>query len=261
LRYCFDVLLGGIARPLLVGTVVGGAIAYFLPAGVLEQYVGPGPLQYLAMLVVGIPLYVCASGSIPLAAALMLKGISPGAALVFLIAGPATNAATVTVVSGMLGKRTLLIYLAFLMAGSLAVGFGADALFARFPSLAPDLAAGAGHVHEDLGWLEIGSGVAIGLIALFHAARPLVRRLRGVPAPPEEGGLVLEVPDMSCQHCAATITRAVDGIPGVRDIDADPASKRVVLGVDQQVDRAAVLAAISAAGFHPRATEPDTPTT
>ena len=78
------------------------------------------------MLGVGIPLYVCASGSIPFAAALLAKGISPGAALIFLIAGPATNAATVTVVSNMLGKKTLFIYLGVLTVGTLGMGAATD---------------------------------------------------------------------------------------------------------------------------------------
>jgi len=259
LRYGFEEVFGGIARPLLIGTLLGGAIAYFLPAGILEQYVGQGFLSYLVMLAVGIPLYVCASGSIPLAAALMLKGISPGAALVFLIAGPATNAATVTVISGMLGKRTLVIYLLFLMLGSLAVGYGTDAFFASFPALAPSLGAAAGHHHEQLGLLELASGIALGALTLFHVGRPLVKRLRR--SEPEAGGLIFEVPDMNCQHCVASVTKAVDGLPGVVEIDADPDTKRLVLEGDGSADPTAVLEAITAAGFHPRRLEPDTSAT
>lgn len=80
-------------------------------------------LSLLIMLGVGIPLYICASASTPVAAALVLKGLSPGAALVFLLAGPATNAATITVVIRYFGKAATLIYLASIAICSLVLGW------------------------------------------------------------------------------------------------------------------------------------------
>lgn len=123
IAYSFGELVGDIGKWVLAGTVIGGAIAYFVPADLVGRYLGHPALQMLIMLVLSIPLYICATGSLPIAAALIMKGISPGAALVFLIAGPATNAVTITVVSKTLGRRSLVIYLVSIIAVSLGMGF------------------------------------------------------------------------------------------------------------------------------------------
>lgn len=120
--YAFGELIEDIGKWLIVGLLIGGAIAYLIPQGAVEAYVGVGWLSMLIMLLVGIPLYVCATASIPVAAALMLKGMSPGAALVFLLAGPATNAMTVTLVARFLGRRSVAIHL--LTISAFSVGFG-----------------------------------------------------------------------------------------------------------------------------------------
>lgn len=250
IAYGFGELLGGIARPLFIGTLLGGIIAYVLPPGVLEQYVGRGFLSYLVMLAVGIPLYVCASGSIPLAAALMAKGISPGAALVFLVSGPATNAATITVVSNLLGRRALFIYLAFLIVGSFLAGMATDALFAWFPGWLPDFSMGGHHHVEGLSLFEIISGASLGTLTLFHVGKQLYGKL-AKPRKPESGNFVLKVPDMTCQHCASTIKGAVEGLPGVRGVHADPGTKLVSLDLESLKDSAQAVQAIEKAGFHP----------
>jgi hypothetical protein len=254
LRYAFVELFGGIARPLAVGIALGGIIGYALPADLLESTIGHGFLSYLAMMAIGIPLYVCASGSIPLAVALLAKGLSPGAALVFLIAGPATNIATITIIGRMVGKRVLAVYLATLMIGSIAAGYAADAVFAAFPSLTPSFALpdGACHVTEALGPFEIASGVALlGLIA-YHLAAPLVARLRRRGGSVAAAGAVrLRVPDMNCSHCAQTITEAVQKVDGVRLVGADPGTKLVTIETDSPDGVARAAAAIREAGFHP----------
>jgi uncharacterized protein len=255
LEYAAVELFGGIARPFAIGVAIGGLITYFLPAGVLEQTIGRGFLSYAAMMAVGIPLYVCASGSIPLAVALIAKGLSPGAALVFLIAGPATNVATVAIVGKMLGRKPLAVYLATLAVGSVAAGYAADALFAAFPSLVPAVAVATGSCHaavEGLGAVEIASGVVLlGLIA-YHLAAPLVSRLKSLGrAPSASGAVSIRVPDMNCNHCVMTITNAVGALEGVRLVSADPSTKIVALEADSPDGVARAEAAIRAAGFHP----------
>jgi copper ion binding protein len=252
LVYGADELFGGIARPLLVGTLLGGAVALLLPPDLLEDYIGQGWLSYLVMLAVAVPLYVCASGSIPFAAALLLKGISPGAALIFLIAGPATNAATVTVIYRMVGKRALVIYLGLLVAGSFAAALVTDAFFATYPSLLPTLSA-AGHHAGHLSRLEILSGAVLGALTLFHLARQLAARF-GLNRKGETAMATtrFKVEDMTCQHCVRTIEGAVGELPGVRSVHADPASKLVSLDLDDDADTEAVTRAITDAGYHPK---------
>jgi len=254
-RYAFDELFGGIARPLLIGTLLGGAVAWFLPDGVLAEYVGEGFLSYLVMMAAGVPLYVCASGSIPLAAALLAKGLSPGAALVFLVAGPATNLATVTVISQMLGKRVLAIYLGVLAVGSIAAGAATDALMGLPGAWLPASGSAGSHIHEGLSALEIASGAALGALVLFHAVKGTIRGLRREGSP-GAGAIVIEVPDMSCGHCARTITEALSGMAGVTAVRADPATRLVSVDVDGRADAGLIAEAIEAAGFHPRRSAP-----
>jgi uncharacterized membrane protein YraQ (UPF0718 family)/copper chaperone CopZ len=254
LAYGFGELMGGIARPLFYGTLLGGLIAYLLPPGILGKYVGTGFLSYLMMLVVAIPLYVCASGSIPLAAALMAKGISPGAALIFLIAGPATNAATMTVVSNMLGRRALFIFLGFLIAGSFAAGIATDAFFGWFPALLPDFSTVGMHDMSGLSLFEIISGAFLGALTLYHLGLQIRAKL-SKPGKPAAGDLVLKVPDMTCHNCAASITKAAGQVPGVGKINADPATKLVILNLSGDADPDAAVKAIKEAGFHPERKE------
>jgi len=121
--FTFGELLSDIGGWLLIGIAIAGVISYAVPDGFFARYLGGGIIPMLVMLVIGIPLYVCASSSTPLAAAMMLKGLSPGAALVFLIAGPATNAATIMVIGKTLGKRSLAIYLGSIAVCAIILGF------------------------------------------------------------------------------------------------------------------------------------------
>jgi uncharacterized membrane protein YraQ (UPF0718 family) len=129
LQFSFGDLLGDIGKWFLLGILISGTIAFFVPEDFFSRYLGSEALSLLAMLAIGIPLYICASASTPIAAALVLKGLSPGAALVFLLAGPATNAATLTVIGKFLGKRVTAIYLATIAACSLVLGWMVNRLY------------------------------------------------------------------------------------------------------------------------------------
>jgi len=111
MHYAFTDLLGDIAYYLAIGLIVSGLIAALIPEDFFAGYLNNEIISMTAMLLLGIPMYVCASASTPIAAALILKGISPGAALVFLLVGPATNFATIGVVKSLLGTKSLWIYL------------------------------------------------------------------------------------------------------------------------------------------------------
>ena len=247
LRYAFTELYEGISKPLLIGSLLGGAITALLPPDFLSQTVGTGVLSYLVMLVVGIPLYVCASGSIPFAAALLAKGISPGAALIFLIAGPATNAATVTVVSNMLGKKTLFIYLGVLTVGTLGMGAAADWVF-QAADLPVSVVGQAHHHGEDvLSWLEIGAAVGLLSLSAYFLIQQILRRLRH---PKGEQMIALTVNDMTCGHCAKNIENAVCGMEGVKSVQANPDSKKVFIEADESLKQS-LMDSISKAGYTP----------
>ena len=129
LNYAFITLPGGLTKPLFLGMFIASVISAFIAAGVIEQFLGAGVGTMFLMLAVGIPLYVCATASIPFALGFMALGASPGAALVFLIVGPATNAATITVLWNLIGKKATMIMLLCIVLGALGSGFLLDALW------------------------------------------------------------------------------------------------------------------------------------
>jgi len=163
---------------LVVGLLIGAAVAALLPALEIGALVGGGWLSYLVMLGLGIPMYVCATSSTPVAAGLVAAGISPGAALVFLLVGPATNAASMLVVAKQFGRRAFAAHMAGIILLSVALGLGLDLL------LSGGLPAGmdpAGHVfgHEHGGfWNRGGTIIFLVLTAwsLWRRRRSLIRR-------------------------------------------------------------------------------------
>jgi len=156
----------------LAGLLLAGLIATLIPDQLMTQYLGGGLLAMLIMLAAGIPLYICATASTPIAAALILKGVSPGAALVFLLAGPATNITSLTVLLGILGKRATAIYLAAIGVMSIASGLALDFLYSV---LGFSASATAGQASEFIPhWIELLG--ALTLLAL--SAKPLYRAVR-----------------------------------------------------------------------------------
>lgn len=130
--YAFTDLLKDIGSWLMLGIVLAGIISYVVPVDFVERFLGGELRSLLIMLVVGIPLYICASASTPVAAALVLKGLSPGAALVFLLAGPATNAATMTVVTRQLGKAAGAVYVLAIAVSALVLGWLTNRIYSGF---------------------------------------------------------------------------------------------------------------------------------
>jgi hypothetical protein len=147
LRYGFGELLDDLAFWLFLGVVLAGVLGALLPSDLSAWGLGEGLLPMVLMLLVGIPLYMCASASTPIAAALMAKGISPGAALVFLLAGPATNAATLVLLTRTFGRRFVQIYLSAVVLGALLSGLALDYLAVLFgwSILAPLTTGGEGY--------------------------------------------------------------------------------------------------------------------
>jgi uncharacterized protein len=164
-RYAYVDLLKDSGPALLLGTVLAGVISYFMPKDLLESQLGYGLMPMLVMLFIGLPMYVCATSSIPIAASLMVKGLSPGAAFVFLLAGSATNIVTMSVVEKSMGKKTLVIYLFSIALSAILMG-GALNFFWGYSARQNIL----GHIHHSgeiiPGWATIlSSALLFGLIA------------------------------------------------------------------------------------------------
>lgn len=262
LDYGLVTLAGDISRALLIGVIIAGVLAAVIPEDFLAGYLGQGPLSIALMMVVGIPLYVCATASVPLAASFIFLGVTPGAALAFLIAGPATNAATLTTVSRVLGKRTALIYLLAVAISAFGSGLALDLIMPWAQQALPQL-SGMGHHHHGLGWFEHLSAVV--LVIVMTRSWWLARKkstcgdccatesapidLKGEqPMNDSQMELTVQVEGMNCSHCTGSVDRALRELPGVQDVTVllDPGSARVT---GQTLDRQAIVAAIDGLGF------------
>lgn len=125
-KYGFVTLPRDIGRAMLIGLVVAAFISALVPDGFFADKLGTGLFPMLVMMLLGIPMYVCATASVPIAAALMMKGITPGAALVFLMTGPATNAASFVTIWKIMGRATALTYIAAVAGCALLSGIVLD---------------------------------------------------------------------------------------------------------------------------------------
>ncbi|OGQ85891.1 MAG: permease [Deltaproteobacteria bacterium RIFOXYD12_FULL_56_24] len=130
--YAFGELWGDLAGWFFLGLLLAGLISTLVPDDLITSYLGGGLAAMLLMLAFGMPLYICATASTPIAAAMILKGVSPGAALVFMLAGPATNMATLTVLIGLLGRRTTVVYLACIGVTAVLSGLALDWVYAAY---------------------------------------------------------------------------------------------------------------------------------
>jgi len=130
LHYAVNEVWSDMAAWFFIGLLLAGVITVLIPDDFFGQYLNGGITSMLIMLVVGIPIYTCATASTPIAAALIMKGVSPGAALVFLLVGPATNITSLTVLFGILGKRTTAIYLTVIAVTAVLFGLAIDQVYA-----------------------------------------------------------------------------------------------------------------------------------
>jgi uncharacterized protein len=172
LRYGFVTLLGDIAKPLFWGLLIGALITVAVPKDLGTLLAGHAWLSYLIVIAIAVPMYVCATASLPIAAGLMLSGVSAGAAFVFLSAGPATNTVTIGVVKKMLGTRALAVYLGTIVGASILFGVALDWLF---DSVGIDPAALV-HLHEEAGFVAIASSLLLWGMVLYFLAKPLFKK-------------------------------------------------------------------------------------
>ncbi len=172
MRYAFMTLLGDIAKPLFWGLVIGAVITAAIPENLSNLLLEYSWLSYLIVITIAVPMYVCATASLPIAAALMLSGVSAGAAFVFLSAGPATNTVTIGVVKKMLGTRSLYIYLGTIVVGSVLFGLGLDYIF-DINEIDP---ASLVHIHEETSLIAMASSIVLWSFVAYFIVSPYLQK-------------------------------------------------------------------------------------
>ena len=242
LKYGFVDLVSSIGGWLVVGLIIAAIITVYVPADFFSV-LGRNPiLSMIAVLVIAIPMYVCATGSIPIAMSLVLKGLSPGTALVLLMAGPAANFASFTLISREMGRKAAAIYLLSIIAGAMAFGLLIDYVLPKGWFAIDGMAAACHHGHEFSTFSTICSAV---LVALLLAA--LIKR--NIKTNKITGNMTKEyvIKGMNCPHCQATVTKSISGVNGVTQVEVNLSTGKATVEGEHSADE--VIAAVRAAGF------------
>lgn len=220
--YAFVTFLQDISRWLLFGLAMATLITIFVPQTLFTEYLSNPWLNMLIILVASIPLYVCATASVPIAAALLLKGVSPGAAIVFLMAGPATNVATLTVLWNSIGKKTTIIYLASIVLGALVFGLIIDYALPQswFTYFTPEnIAHQHGHILPH--WLMVGSGIVI----LYLIAQAEFLKFFSFKSKDDmeitDDTVTYKIEGMTCNHCVANVEKNLKALDGADEVHVD----------------------------------------
>jgi uncharacterized membrane protein YraQ (UPF0718 family) len=169
LSYGFVSLPRDMARAMVLGILLSGIISGLIPENYFADRMGDSVAAMFLMLLIGIPLYVCSSGSVPIALAFIKAGISPGAALIFLITGPATNVATLTTLWKIIGKKQLVVFLATLALCALGAGFIINAM---------DLQLGIGEAACNCGKKQGGFSILAAVILIGVLAKGMLPERR-----------------------------------------------------------------------------------
>lgn len=176
--YALRELWSDIAGWFFIGLLLAGVITTLIPSDFLMQHLGGGISSMLIMLVIGIPIYICATASTPVAASLILSGISPGAALVFLLTGPATNVTSLTVLLKVIGKRATVIYLVALAVSAVLFGLILDGLYSVMGLSAKAMAGQAAEIIPY--WIKLaGAFLLLGLSVkpIYHLLKSRIFRI------------------------------------------------------------------------------------
>ena len=243
LRYGFIDMIQDIGKWIVIGLAVAAVITVVIPDNFFVSFNNYPLLNMFMILVVSMPMYLCATGSIPIAAALMLKGLSPGAALVLLMAGPATNMATMLVINKVLGRRTLATYLITIMAGAIGFGLLIDyALPAEwFSNITHRHVAGCCDVAAP--WWQTTSSIIFIILLVTGFALKFKKSKKEITTEHK-----FRINGMMCNHCKANVEKALAGIDGVSAVRVELAEGIAYLE-GEHIDSQKVISTINEIGY------------
>lgn len=231
-RYGFVALPRDIGKALIIGLLIAGAISVLVPKDYFAGILGGGIGAMFVMMLVAIPVYVCATASVPVAAALIATGVSPGVALVFLMTGPATNAAAIATIWKIMGRRTAIVYLGTVALTALAAGMLLDHIY---------MVSGTPAV-QSMPWMLPGfvkTASAFVLLAVLSAAFFSSRKSSGLaPGAEAPQTITLSVKGMTCSHCVESVRRALGEGAGVESVAVDlKTGKAAISGKNMDVSQ------------------------
>ncbi|MBR6538613.1 MAG: permease [Bacteroides sp.] len=243
LRYGYVDMMQDIGKWLVLGLVIAGLITLLLPDDFFTAFRNYPILNMLIVLAFAVPMYLCATESIPIAVALMLKGLTPGAALVLLMAGPATSMASILVVSKVLKRKVLFLYLLTIIGGAILFGLGIDYLLPTewFTQGVIEQGHHAGcHTHETA-WWKWASSILLLLLLLNAYLR------KGKKYEHTKGKRTFKIKGMNCNHCVNNVQRNLAQLESVKSVQVDLTTETAYIEGD--VSNEEVISTIERLGF------------
>lgn len=243
LHYGFVEMAQNIGKWLLIGLLIAAAITVFVPDGFFTTFASYPFLSMIAVVIVAVPMYICSTGSIPIALSLMIKGLTPGAAFVLLMAGPAANFASIVIVSKALGRRTAIVYLSTIIIGAISFGLCIDYLL---PQQWFAMSAATSHIacHISITPLQLISTVVfVALMAYAFIKKYQSSKNQNIM----EKNQTFVVKGMTCGHCKAMVEKNIGKLPGVEGIEVDLATGNV--NIKGHADENAVREVVEDLGF------------
>lgn len=249
-RYGLVEMVASVGKWLVIGLVIAALITVYVPDEFLVSLSDRPLLAMLAMIVIAVPMYVCATGSIPIAMSLMMKGLNPGAAFVLLMAGPAANFASMMVLGRSIGKKATAIYISSVVVTALFFGLIVDYFFPSDWFMASADMAGGHACHSEFGIFETICTVILVIALCYsfisHRSRHSHNK-KAISKISNDMKKEFKITGMSCNHCRMTVEKSIANVPGVVNVLVDlPQGKATVEG---EFDPEAVVKAVTAAGF------------
>ena len=224
LKYAYYEMIRNIGGRLAIDLLVAALIQVAVPDEFFLHFGSQPLLQMLVILVIAVPMYICSTGSIPVAAALIMKGLSPGAALVMLMAGPAVNLASILVVRKALGRAFTAIYLLVIVVFSVLFGLLVNAIGITVMPAGGDACCAA---EATPGAFKLVCAIVLTLLIAFALIMKLFERFSHTAVDPDTA--VYTVEGMHCSHCEAAVVRAVEDLPGVESAKASASRKTLTV--------------------------------
>ena len=226
LKYAFYDMLRDIGLRLLIGLVVAALIQVAVPDEFFLSFGNQPLLQMLVILVIAVPMYICSTGSIPVAAALMMKGLSPGAALVMLMAGPAVNLASILVIHKTLGRRFTSIYLMTIVGFAVLFGVLLNATGIDFNVATQEACCMSKSALPNP--FKIVCATVLTLLIIFALIMKFFSKFT-TNRPLDPDVTIYRVEDMHCSHCEAAVVRAVEEVAGVEKATASASANTLTI--------------------------------
>ena len=229
-KYAYYDMIRDIGLRLLIGLVVAALIQVAIPDEFFLSFGSQPLLQMLVILAIAVPMYICSTGSIPVAAALMMKGLSPGAALVMLMAGPAVNLASILVVHKAMGRRFTWIYLMTIVGFAILFGLllNATEQLSIVNYQLPISNACCMSASALPSPFKLVCATVLTLLIVFALMMKLFSKFT-TKKPLDPDVTVYRVEDMHCSHCEAAVVRAVEDVPGVEKAKASASANTLTI--------------------------------